>query len=165
MKSKKELLGTEVQEKTIKRTKPGKVLHYFLILFGFISLGVGIIGIFLPLVPTTPLILLAAACFLKSSPKLYYWLTKHKTFGTYIKNYLQSGRIPAKSKPYSIAIVWICISISAYFAESLWLRILLLLIAGGVSIHLLLLKTTESADPSTRNTLVNQDEMETSNDI
>ena len=114
MKSKKELLGTEVQEKTIKRTKPGKVLHYFLILFGFISLGVGIIGIFLPLVPTTPLILLAAACFLKSSPKLYYWLTKHKTFGTYITNYLQSGRVPAKSKPYSIAIVWICISISAF---------------------------------------------------
>lgn len=164
MKSKKELLGTEVQRRTLKKDEPVKVLHYFLIFFGFLSLGVGIVGIFLPLVPTTPLVLLAAACFLKSSPKLYYWLTKHKTFGSYITNYLQFGRVPAKSKPYSIAFVWICLSISAYFAESLWVRILLLLIAGGVSIHLLLLKTTESTDSCTRKTLVNQDETETSND-
>lgn len=62
---------------------------YFLIAAGFLSLGTGIIGIFIPVLPTTPFLLLAATCFIKSSKKLYQWLIDHRVFGKYIENYIK----------------------------------------------------------------------------
>ena len=138
--------GTEVLINHIKTRKPGKILRILLILFGFLCLSIGIAGIFLPIVPTTPLVLLAGACFLRSSEKLYSWIIKNKTFGKYIQGYLQTGRVPAQSKPISIILVWVFIGVSTIFAEPPWIKIVLIVIACGVSIHLVLLKTIESSE-------------------
>ena len=77
-------------------------MRYLLAAVGVLSLSIGIAGIFLPLVPTTPLLLLAAALFCRSSPKLYDWLLAHPVFGTYIRNYRENKAIPLKVKIVSI---------------------------------------------------------------
>lgn len=131
--------GTEVLK------LPSKPIKILFVVAGFLALGLGIVGIFLPLLPTTPLIILAAACFLKGSERLYRWITKSHTFGSYIHNYLQAGTIPAKSKPISILLLWIVILTSVFLTEKFWLRIILITVACGVTIHLVLLKTTETS--------------------
>jgi uncharacterized membrane protein YbaN (DUF454 family) len=100
---------------------------------------------FLPLLPTTVFLLLAAWCFARSSEKFYRWLHYNRLFGRYIRDY-QSGRgMTLGSKIISITILWIGIGASAYWAtESFYVRLLLLLIAIGVTWHLALVKTPQS---------------------
>jgi uncharacterized membrane protein YbaN (DUF454 family) len=84
-------------------------MRFVWILFGFTALGVGVLGIFLPLVPTVPLVLLAAFCFAKSSERLHKWLTGHKTFGPMISDWNENGAIRPNAKKMatmSIAIVF-----------------------------------------------------------
>ena len=84
-------------------------MRFVWILFGFTALGVGVLGIFLPLVPTVPLVLLAAFCFAKSSERLHTWLTGHKTFGPMISDWNENGAIRPNAKKMatvSIAIVF-----------------------------------------------------------
>jgi uncharacterized protein len=114
----------------------------FLIFAGFLSLSLGILGIFLPLLPTTPLLLLAAACFFRSSDKLYDWITHHKIFGKYILCYQKHRAVSKKSKIVTILLLWLTMSITViFFIESLWIKLLLLLIALGVTVHVLKLRT------------------------
>jgi len=114
----------------------------FLIIGGSISLALGVIGIFLPVLPTTCFLLLAAGCYIKSSRRLYNWLVNHRILGLYIKSYLEYHAISMKTKVISISVLWITILSSAFFFISLlWLRILLIAIAVGVTIHLAALKT------------------------
>jgi uncharacterized membrane protein YbaN (DUF454 family) len=109
---------------------------------GCVSLSTGIIGIFVPLLPTTPFLLLSAACFLRSSDRLHYWLINHYIFGAYIKNYLNYKAITRKSKIVSIFLLWIFLTSSVLlFVKMLWIKILLFIIAIGVTIHILRLKT------------------------
>lgn len=113
-----------------------------LIACGFIALFLGVIGIFLPLLPTTPFLLLSAGCFLRSSKRLYLWLTNHKLFGKYIKNYLEHSAMTKMTKAVLIIFLWVTISLTILFAiEKMWLRIVLFGIGCGVSIHLLMMKT------------------------
>lgn len=113
-----------------------------LISAGTISMSLGILGIFLPLLPTTPFLLLSSACFMRSSEKLHRWLTGHKLLGRYIKGYMQFRAISKKAKIISITMLWVFIGISAlFFVKVLWIRLLLPFIAIAVSIHLLKLKT------------------------
>lgn len=108
----------------------------------FISLALGIAGIFLPLLPTTPFLLLSAAFFAKSSEKYYNKLIDHKTLGPYIKNFRENRSIPLRVKIVSVSLLWITILCSAFFAvEKIAVRILLIAIAIGVSIHILSYKT------------------------
>lgn len=109
---------------------------YILILSGFISLTLGLIGILLPLLPTTPFVLLSAFCFLHSSKKLHDWLINHKIFGNYIKNYYLRKGITKRHKIFSIVFLWLSISISIFLTEIFWLKILLILIAIAVTIHI-----------------------------
>ena len=119
-----------------------KFVRVFLIFVGFISVGLGILGIFLPLLPTTPFLLLAAACFSKSSKRFYNWLLSNKLFGKYIKNYREGLGIPLKIKITSISLLWITISLTAFFAvDKLFVRIILLIIAIGVTVHILKIPT------------------------
>ena len=90
---------------------------WVLIIVGSFFTGLGIIGIFLPLLPTTPFLLLAAACYIRSSERLYSWLINNKWVGRYIKNYLEGKGIPLKSKVLSISALWITIGYSVF----LWL--------------------------------------------
>ena len=113
------------------------------IILSFVSLGFGILGMFLPILPTTPFLLLSAALFAKSSTRYYQWLLNHKYFGQYIRDFRENKSIPLKLKIYSITILWATILISIIFATKgmLWLQILLAAIAIGVSIHILSFKT------------------------
>jgi len=94
--------------------------------------------------PTTPFLLLAAACYARSSQRFYHWLLYNRWFGNYIRNYRQRRGIPLKVKVLTITLLWVTIGVSAIFAvQSLVVRIILVLIAIGVSIHVLSLKTLE----------------------
>lgn len=116
-----------------------------LILTGSISLGLGIIGIVLPLIPTTPLLLLAAACFVRSSDKLYDWLLNHRWFGRYIRNFREQRGIPLKAKVLGVTMLWVSIIYSAFFVVPLVaVRILLLLVAAYFTWYMLSLKTLRS---------------------
>ena len=74
--------------------------------FGFLSMVVGIIGIVIPGLPTTPLMILAAACFAKSSQKFYDWIINNRLFGEHVKNYREGKGIPKKSKPVILSTLW-----------------------------------------------------------
>lgn len=113
-----------------------------LIITGFVALSLGAAGIFLPLLPTTPFLLLASACFLRSSGKFYRWLYNNKLWGRYLVYYQKYGALTIRAKVISIAILWITILTSALlFISNLWVKGLLIIIAIGVTIHLLMLKT------------------------
>ena len=104
---------------------------------GTISVALGVLGLFLPLLPTTPFLLLAAACYARSSEKLYHWLLGNRWFGQYIRNYREGKGIPLKRAAVAIALLWLTIGYTAVVAVSLWwVRLILLAIAGGVTVHL-----------------------------
>ncbi len=117
------------------------IKKFLLITIGYVSIGLGILGIFLPLLPTTPFVLLAGYCFLKSSNRLYMWIITHKIFGKYIYNYMHHRTITLKTKITSILLLWISIITSLFFVKNLLVKILLIFVAIGVTIHLFLLKT------------------------
>ncbi len=115
---------------------------YFYLISGFLLVAIGVIGIFLPLLPTTIFLILASICFLKSSPKANDWLRNHKILGVYIDNYQNKSGLTFKSKFINITILWVSILVSAFlFTEEFYIRMLLLAIAIGVSIHLVMIKT------------------------
>ncbi len=125
------------------KTKKQKVLRALLLGAGTICLVLGAIGIFLPILPTTPFLLLSAACYLRSSERMHKWLLNNKWFGEYIKNY-QAGRgIPMKSKIAALTMLWASILYSTFFVvdEIVFIQIALLIIAFGVTIHLVRLPT------------------------
>ncbi len=119
-----------------------QLIRWVLIAAGTIFLGLGIFGIFLPILPTTPFLLLAAACYARSSKRFYDWLINNKWFGSYIKNYREGKGVPLKVKVYTISLLWITILFSAFFIISIfWIRVVLIFIAVGVTIHILTIKT------------------------
>jgi uncharacterized protein len=110
---------------------------FLLIVLGSITLSLGIIGVFLPILPTTPFLLLSAACFLRSSEKLYNWLVNHKILGLYIRSYIIYKAISLKAKLISIVALWlVMVSTVVFFVSFLWLRILLLCIGLGVTVYI-----------------------------
>ena len=116
--------------------------RWVLIIVGSFFAGLGILGIFLPLLPTTPFLLLAAACYIRSSERLYNWLMNNRWIGRYIKNYLEGKGVPLKSKVFSISTLWITIGYSVFFVVNIFpVRVILILIAIGVTMHLLSIRT------------------------
>lgn len=109
---------------------------------GVIALALGIIGIFLPLLPTTPFLLLAASLFFKSSPKLYHWLLNHKQLGPYIIQFREHKAIPLRGKIVSVTLVWITLSYCAFTISPIWwIKTLFILLAIGVTWHICSYKT------------------------
>lgn len=118
------------------------IYRYAYLVGGILLVAIGVIGIFLPVLPTTIFLILASACFVKSSPKANEWLRNHKILGVYLKNYQDKTGLTIKSKVINIIFLWITISVSAFLlTESLPIKILLFAIATGVSIHLIIIKT------------------------
>ena len=113
-----------------------RFLRGLLWFIGSIALILGILGIFLPLLPTTPFLLLSAACYLRSSQRFYYWLIKHPRLGRYILGYLDGSGIPRKAKIYTLLLLWSTISISIIIVPIWVLRILLVIVALLVSIYI-----------------------------
>jgi uncharacterized protein len=115
---------------------------WLLITIGILAVGLGMIGIFLPLLPTTPFLLLAAACFIRSSDRLYQWLIHNRWFGSYIRNYREHGAIPLRAKVIALILLWTTMTHSTFILLQHWaLQGLLLLIAAVVTLYLLSLKT------------------------
>ena len=112
------------------------------IIIGTISLILGVVGIFLPLLPTTPFLLLTAALYFRASPRLYNWLLSQKHLGPYIRNFREEKAIPLRAKIISITLMWATMLYSISFIVPLmWVRIVLLVIAIGVTYHILSYKT------------------------
>lgn len=80
--------------------------RFFWFILGFSIMVIGLIGIIIPGLPTTPLMILAAACFAKSSQKFYDWIINNKMFGHHVKNYREGRGIPKKSKPLILGTLW-----------------------------------------------------------
>ena len=120
-------------------------MRIILLLTGGLLTGLGVLGIFLPLLPSTPLFLLAALCWARSSRRFHHWLLHNRFFGGYVRDYLEKRGMTGRQKAASLVTLWGTILASALlFAEALWLRLLLLGIALAVTIHLLSLKTLRS---------------------
>ncbi|HEX7391638.1 MAG TPA: YbaN family protein [Thermoplasmata archaeon] len=109
---------------------------------GTLFLGIGIIGIPLPILPTTPLLLLAAACYIRGSPRMYLWMMTNRYFGRYLKDYSEGRGVSRRAKAVALAFLWSFIGLSALLAtENLIMRLVLLVVAAGVTVHLLTLRT------------------------
>lgn len=117
-------------------------MKWILTILGLLALGLGILGIFLPVLPTTPLLLLAAALFLRSNRGLYDWLLNHPRFGPYIRNFLEHKAIPLKIKVLSVTLVWITLLNCAVFVADHWaFRLFFIVLAAAITVHILSYKT------------------------
>jgi len=123
------------------RRRVARPIAIILIIAGFICVALGIAGIFLPLLPTTPFLLLAGACFIRSSERFYRWLISNRWFGGYIRAYMEHRATTVGLKIASISMLWCFLTAAAIFFTDSWVvRSLLLVIALGVTVHLTSLK-------------------------
>ena len=115
---------------------------------GTLSTGIGIIGIFIPILPTTPFLLLAAACYTRSSERFYQWLIHNRIFGAYVRNYIEGKGMPVKIKIFIILLLWLTIGLTITFAvqNNIVVRIVLICIAIGVTAHIALIKKRKVED-------------------
>ena len=112
------------------------------IILGTVSLALGIIGIFLPLLPTTPFLLLTAALYFRGSPRLYQWLLNHKCLGPYIRSFRENKAIPLRAKIISLLLMWGTMVYCIFFLIPLTeIKTVLFLVAVGVTWHILSFKT------------------------
>lgn len=112
------------------------------IVTGTIALVTGIVGIIIPVLPTTPFLLLSAICYLRGSKRLYNALLGNRLVGSYIKNYLEGRGMSIKIKIWTLSLLWVAIIFSAILAtDNLIIRIILVCVLIGVTIHILLIKT------------------------
>jgi uncharacterized membrane protein YbaN (DUF454 family) len=121
-----------------------------LIIGGTIFVVLGVIGMFVPLMPSTVFLLLAAACYAHGSKRFYDWLINHPTLGASIKHYRDGQGLPLRQKLVTLLLLWASIGASGYFfVSNAWIKLLLFTIAVGVTWHILSLKTFREgqADP------------------
>ena len=117
------------------------MVKILLIVGGLISLALGILGIFLPILPTTPFLLLSASLFFKSSPGLYNWLIRQKHLGTYIRNFREHRAIPLRAKIISTLMVWGTLLYCTSLVDNILYRVLFVLLALAITCHILSYKT------------------------
>ena len=114
-------------------------MRIILIIIGSVSLILGLLGIFLPVLPTTPFLLLSAAVWVKASPRLYTWLINHRVFGEYIRNFRENRALPLRVKIISVSLLWATMSYCIIVVASgkLWLQLMLLTLAIAITWHIL----------------------------
>jgi len=119
----------------------GKLKRGFFIFVGTISIGIGVIGIIVPVLPTTPFLLLAAICYMHGSQRLYNAFLCNRFIGSYVRNYLEGRGMSMKMKIWTLSLLWAAIACTATLAtNNLIIRILLLAVLIGVTIHILLIR-------------------------
>ena len=145
------------EEKASRRAtfekKGQKLIRALWFIAGTICLVLGAIGIVLPILPTTPFLLAAAACYFKSSPRMHKWLLNNKWFGEYIRNYKEGRGLPLKTKITALAMLWLTIGISSVFLLNRFLpeplvlpmQVVMIAVAIAVSVHILKLPTFKKA--------------------
>ena len=108
---------------------------------GTLCTGLGIIGVFVPILPTTPFLLLAAACYMRSSERFYQWLINNRIFGAYVRNYIEGRGMPVRIKIFTILLLWLTIGLTiAFGVQNTIIRIVLVCIAIGVTVHIVLIR-------------------------
>ncbi|MDF2779936.1 MAG: hypothetical protein K0S90_3459, partial [Enterobacteriaceae bacterium] len=107
-----------------------------LIIIGWLAVALGTLGVVLPVLPTTPFILLAAWCFARSSPRFHAWLLYRSWFGSYLRHWQQYRAMPPGAKPRAIAIILLTFAISLWLVKLLWVRFLLLAILACLLIFM-----------------------------
>jgi uncharacterized membrane protein YbaN (DUF454 family) len=125
---------------------PGPIRRFVYFSVGAVSVAFGVIGIFVPLWPTTCFLLLAAWCFARSSARAERWLYENRVFGKYLMDYRERGIISHSVRRTSLAVMWVFIGATAFlFVGRIWVVALLLLVAGAVTLHLYSLPTEARA--------------------
>ncbi|MBN2357267.1 YbaN family protein [candidate division KSB1 bacterium] len=120
-------------------TKLSKAL---LIATGTLFVVLAVLGMLLPVLPTTPFLLLAAWCYARSSERFYHWLMTNRWFGEYIRNYHEGLGMAFRQKILTLLLLWLTIANTVCFVvTALWLKITLIVIAAGVTLHLITIKT------------------------
>jgi uncharacterized membrane protein YbaN (DUF454 family) len=125
----------------------GKVWRALLIVTGTLSVGLGVLGIFLPLLPTTVFLLLGAACYARSSPRFYLKLVNNPVLGAYIRNSREGRGMRRRDKAITLGLLWVGIGATMIWTvEAIWLRWLLAGIAVGVTAHVVKLQAFQLED-------------------
>ena len=120
------------------------VVKYFLIILGLLLVAIGIVGIFVPGLPTTIFLIAAAACFANSSPWLHDWLLSHPWFGPIIRNWQETRSIPRKAKIIALLMMFIGCIYTWWMLQTLWLKICIFAIMLFPAIFVYRLPLTES---------------------
>lgn len=123
----------EIEKNPMKR--------YLLIVAGTIALGLGFLGVFMPLLPTTPFLLITAYCYMRSSSRLYHWLIEHQIFGAYIYNYITYRAVRKSTKKGILIFLWITLAVSFIAINILHARLFLIAVGIGVTTHIHMLKS------------------------
>lgn len=110
-------------------------------LLGSVFVMLGVIGMFLPLLPTTPFLLLASACYVRGSERLHRWLMNNRYLGAYIRNFRDKKGMPMSAKVATLVIFWGSISISIWRIDIAPLQIILILVGVFVTLLILRIKT------------------------
>ncbi|GAB3110564.1 DUF454 domain-containing protein [Aestuariicella hydrocarbonica] len=112
------------------------VKKYALMSFGWFSIVLGVVGIFLPIMPTTPFILLAAWCFARSSPRFHFWLRNHKYFGLMVTSWEDGHGIPLRVRNRVLFLLWFSLCFSTYLIDRWWVGVIFFI--GGVCVTIYL---------------------------
>ena len=129
-----------------KKSRKHRIKYYLLVALGSLSLALGAIGIILPILPTTPFVLLSAACFSLSNPRLSTKLEESKLFGSYLRHWRTNEGVPKKTKIRAIIWLWVGLSISAVIVRTVPVIIILAVIGTIVTLHLILIKTKKEGE-------------------
>jgi uncharacterized protein len=111
-----------------------------LIVLGSISIGLGIIGMFLPVMPTTIFLIIGSWCYVRSSEQLYNWLHNHSVLGIYLRA-AKDKSMPLRAKITTLVLLWASLIFSASIIDKLWVQLILLATGIGVTLFITRLKT------------------------
>ena len=131
-----------VSDSNMKSTRSSRLKKSFFVVAGSLFLVLGCIGIVLPILPTTPFLLLSAACYYNGSDRMHRWLLNNRWFGSYIRNYKEGKGLQLKAKVFTLALLWLVIGYSALFIVNILIvQLVLFAIAVGVTLHIATLPT------------------------
>lgn len=118
------------------------MLRYLYISAGTLCVIIGAIGAFVPLLPTTPLLLLAAWLYVRSSDRLYNWLLNQKILGSYIRDFMEEKSIPKRAKIIALTMMWASMLFCIHFiAEQIWLKFILAIVTIAASLYIMSFKS------------------------
>lgn len=118
-------------------------MKILLLIVGLICMLLGLIGIFIPIWPTTPFLIIASFCFLRSSQRLYDILYHNKYFGPYLQHYYTKQGIYKEDKQRVYIFLWLSMLVSIFITENIVMKAVLLFILCAVNIHILCIKTRQ----------------------
>jgi hypothetical protein len=128
--------------------------RWILILVGHVCVLVGLIGAFVPLLPTTPFLLLAAACYLRSSERYYRWLAENRLFGPVIRDYERKRAVSVRTKVIALTLLWASLLYSIHRTDKRAVEWVIVSMGLLLSVMILRLRTLREDD---RNRTVRED--------